>query len=259
VKAVPVGSLTGMPPRRPVLRLWRELSDHLDRQGADYLHFHRDRLWATYRMVAPHVGPGTAVLSVGGGSAYVEAALARFHGGAVTVVDFPQAIAENRAYYQNLGFAMIGADLTAGMATGLQGGPFDMLLSSEIVEHVPESPRAQLAKLVPALGAGGRIFVTTPNLGSLRNMVKLALNRPIAHDPDLTFAPVTYENEGVHRREYTPTEIEDAMRAVGARPVGRTYCWYRRADVPWALRLAEAAVPRWRQCMIVHGQLEARV
>ncbi|HLI23631.1 MAG TPA: methyltransferase domain-containing protein, partial [Acidimicrobiales bacterium] len=158
-------------------------------------------------------------------------------------------------HYQRMGLKGVGAELTAGPPPGMAPGSFDIVMSSEVIEHVPESPRAQLAMLTPLAAAGGRLFVTTPNLASLRNILKLALNRSIAHDPDRTFAPATIDNEWVHRREYTSAEIEDAMRSVGVRPLRRTYCWYNRAAVPIPLRPLEVAVPRLRDCMIIEGRV----
>jgi 2-polyprenyl-3-methyl-5-hydroxy-6-metoxy-1,4-benzoquinol methylase len=235
--------------------LWADAARSLSHQGVEYLGDHLDRFWATYRAVAPHVRPGTRILSVGGGSAYVEAALARVAGAEVTIVDFPEAVADYAGHYDRMGLRGVGAELTGQAVPGLQAGSFDILLSSEVIEHVPESPRSQLARLVPLGRGGGRLFVTTPNLPSLRNILKLALNRPIAHHADFAFGPVTIENEWVHRREYTPTEIEEAMRSVGVQPLRRTYCWYRRTTVPLALRPLEAAVPRLRDCMIIEGRV----
>jgi 2-polyprenyl-3-methyl-5-hydroxy-6-metoxy-1,4-benzoquinol methylase len=238
--------------------LWADAARSLDRQGADYLEDHLDRFRATYRAVAPHVRQGTRILSVGGGSAYVEAALARVAGAEVTIVDFPPAITHYAGHYERMGLRGRGAELTGQSLPGLAPGSFEIIMSNEVIEHVPASPRAQLAVLVPLAAAGARLFVTTPNLPSLRNVLKLAMNRPIGHDPDLVFGPATVDYEWVHRREYAPSEIEDAMRAVGVDPLRRTYCWYRRSAAPLPLRPLQAAVPRLRDCMIIEGQVSGR-
>jgi SAM-dependent methyltransferase len=237
-----------------VVGLWKSMAGEDPRQGHSYLTYHTDRFESTYRAIAPFVHRDSRILTVGGGSCYVEAALRATTGASVTVLDFPTAIDVHHEAYTKLGFVGLGVDLTASSLELPEAG-FDIILSSEVIEHVPASPRSQLEKLVPALAPNGHVVVTTPNLASLRNIVKLIVGRPLLLDADMTFSEVGYENEGIHRREYAPVEIERAMHAVGLVPQKRTYCWYHKRPALHPVQLAETAIPRLRECMIIHGVL----
>jgi SAM-dependent methyltransferase len=59
------------------------------------------------------------------------------------------------------------------------GASFDVILLSEVIEHLPVPGHIALRRLRGALRPGGFLVCTTPNLYRLRNVVFLALGRPI--------------------------------------------------------------------------------
>jgi 2-polyprenyl-3-methyl-5-hydroxy-6-metoxy-1,4-benzoquinol methylase len=54
-------------------------------------------------------------------------------------------------------------------------GAFDVVILCEVIEHLPVPPHQILAKIRSWMKPGGTIFVTTPNLYRLRNIVRLTL------------------------------------------------------------------------------------
>ena len=229
---------------------WREMAEQTpNRQNLRYVNNQSDRFVATFQTALPYITSSSRVLSVGAGAAYVEASLAKATGCQVTVIDFPQAIEAHRGHYDSLGFNTIGANL-AEDDLSVRPERFDVVLHSEVIEHVPVAPSIQLRAFRPLIAPGGRLFVTTPNAGGLRNIVKVILSKPLLLTPEETFSPVSYETEHIHRREYMPIEIEHAMRVNDIEPEGRRYCWYGRER-----RIVKASgfVPRFRDCMVIYG------
>ncbi|HEX4446468.1 MAG TPA: class I SAM-dependent methyltransferase [Polyangiaceae bacterium] len=78
--------------------------------------------------------------------------------------------------------------------------PFDFIVSFEVVEHVFE-PKAFMSKLASALAPGGRLFLTTPNIGSA--WFPLLRRRWPALHPDS------------HNHYFTPKTMRELARGSG--------------------------------------------
>ena len=94
---------------------------------------------------------------------------------------------------------------------------FDIVIASEVVEHLFLSPKALFVKLYPVLKPEGKLIVTTPNFASLLNIVLLIKNRnPAAPFPDeAVWVDKRAQDPRVHPREYTVKEIESALLDAG--------------------------------------------
>jgi SAM-dependent methyltransferase len=87
--------------------------------------------------------------------------------------------------------------------------PHDLVICSEVIEHLQVAAVPVLRYLRDALEDGGRLIVQTPNAASLPNRLRLLAGRnpyePIRAEP---------RNPG-HFHEYTVDELRDALTAAG--------------------------------------------
>lgn len=235
-----------------------ESSALLGPDAVAYWRHHVPRLWDSYLRASALLPNGGSVLSPGAGPAYVEAALVKSHGARSVVVDFPEAVEFRAAHYERAGLQSLAMDLTDSPSLAAAGDRFDVGLSLEIAEHLPVSPTVHVGSIVGALRPGGSLVVSTPNAGNLRSVLKTLLHRPTLPSADLTFANVSHENEGVHRREYMAVEIKDAFLANGMRVDDVGWVSYGRHTLADAVLLPlERLVPPWRRTMSITGSRTA--
>src|SRR5690606_5132146 len=124
----------------------RLMEDHdlLGNAGVDYVTYHSRRLQATYELCIKYLKKGDKVLSIGAAFGSIEKLLAQA-GMEVTVIDFPDVIARYQPIYDRYGFISVKSDLSKD-DLGLEHGAYDMLLHSEVIEHLPEAPSSQIQK-----------------------------------------------------------------------------------------------------------------
>jgi 2-polyprenyl-3-methyl-5-hydroxy-6-metoxy-1,4-benzoquinol methylase len=81
-------------------------------------------------------------------------------------------------------------------------GTFDFVLAAEIIEHLPNDPMFMMHETNRILKAGGRLFLTTPNITSLRSV------HAILHAyPPYVYNKFSSRDGGRHCKEYAPREI----------------------------------------------------
>jgi 2-polyprenyl-3-methyl-5-hydroxy-6-metoxy-1,4-benzoquinol methylase len=227
------------------------------RHHSGYVEGCLNSIWERFRLCARRLPQGGKVLSLGAGGAYVERLLVLARQAVVTVADFAQAVEEHRPEYDRYGFQTVACDLSQSWQISADAA-FDMALSFEIMEHLPIPPHKHLESMVRYLKPGGLMVVSTPNLARLSTISHLLRGKPVFCSPDQMFAPVGFDNEGVHRREYVATEIMEAMRQAGLQ---YPEVHYIVNGVPpkrdFRARLHDAIVwafPRFRPTMILVGQ-----
>lgn len=87
------------------------------------------------------------------------------------------------------------------------GGPYDVIVFMEVIEHLNTPPRRVLEFLAAQLAPGGAIVLTTPNAVWLKNRLRLVCGR----NP---FELLRDDHSG-HVREYTLAELSAAAREAG--------------------------------------------
>lgn len=86
---------------------------------------------------------------------------------------------------------------------------FDIVLFTEVLEHITEDPMFALSEINRILKVGGRLLLSTPNLSSWK-----AIHRALKHENPYLF-PIYVRTGGTdrHNREYTFHEV---MKLIGA-------------------------------------------
>jgi 2-polyprenyl-3-methyl-5-hydroxy-6-metoxy-1,4-benzoquinol methylase len=80
----------------------------------------------------------------------------------------------------------VGADLNAARELHLPGGPADVVISLETIEHL-ENPRAFARLLVTAVRPGGWILLSTPNQRSALSLATLVSKGQFSHFQDVHY------------------------------------------------------------------------
>lgn len=233
-----------------------EEAHRMQRHGNGYVEANLGRFYETFQACARILPPGAKMLSVGAGGAYVEKQLARLCGAQVTVIDFPQAIQAHAEDYRRYGFDTIGMDLAGAQRLEIDAR-FDAVLSFEVLEHLPVSPHQHIGFLSGWLKPGGCFVLSTPNMAHLPNVLRLLRGRPLLPSAKLTFSPVIYENEYIHRREYVAAEIADAMHEAHLTQVKTTFLSGRnRGTLKGLIRRLYDLKPRWKKILLLTGRKE---
>lgn len=86
---------------------------------------------------------------------------------------------------------------------------FDLVLLTEIIEHLLVDPEVYLKKIKQVLKPGGKLLVTTPNVVHLKNRLKILLGKNIYYSLEQlqqtkTLGPLIYHR---HNREFTEGEL----------------------------------------------------
>lgn len=104
-------------------------------------------------------------------------------------------------------------------------GTFDAIVAAEVLEHVIDTDHV-LAEIARVLRPGGALVVTTPNLASLENRVRLLLGRyPMWMD-------VGVEGAG-HLRYYTPRVLRAQLARHGLRVERHVGNWVPLVPQRW--------------------------
>ncbi len=146
---------------------------------------------------------------------------------------------------------------------------FDVVLCSEVLEHLPQSPVPALAQMYRVTKKDGYVLVTTPNIARSINQGKMLLGRTPMYSIDAFL-----ENGGQgsnlyhrHNREFTLRELKTLVKHAGFTVTKAThfisYHPFRRrnrTDNPllWSGKfanfLAMSAIPRLRDSILVIGK-----
>jgi SAM-dependent methyltransferase len=124
---------------------------------------------------------GTRILDVGCGNGWLAGALSD-RGYEVIGIDMSDSgIRIARRSHPGVRFEVLPAN--DGILDALQVAPFDIIVSTEVVEHL-YAPRSYASACFAALRSGGRFVCSTPYHGYLKNLALALANRWDSHaDP----------------------------------------------------------------------------
>jgi SAM-dependent methyltransferase len=89
-------------------------------------------------------------------------------------------------------------------------GAFDVIVCTEVLEHLAIDPMHMLAEMNRVARDGGLLVMTTPNAASFGALTKI-----MAGQHPYSWAPYNGRSTDRHNREYTIAELERAVSAAG--------------------------------------------
>lgn len=131
----------------------------------------------------------------------------------------------------------------------------DVVIASEVLEHLQISLYAGIAKLARLLAPGGVLVLTVPNAYNLTNAVRFLrgtnIQEPFPDEPSVVKGVVV--DSRTHPREPVRAELIEAIRRAGLEVMHVDH--FNSGPRPFAARLAYALAPR---SMREHILVEAR-
>lgn len=201
----------------------------LDFRGMHTASYLRSSLYRQYKsllMVLKWINDGDRVLSLGAGGAFVEEYIAKVRGARVFVVDFAEAIHRNQRLYDKYFERSYSANITDSNWVP-PVTDINVVLWFDNIEHLSTDPVVILKRLKGSLAKDARLFITTDNFARFRNILKLTFRRSILPMPDKLFSDFSFDNEGVHRREYTLPELKLILAQSGYDFEEVEYLWQK--------------------------------
>ena len=163
-------------------------------QTRQYVNQHAKRFADTFVLMEPFLHPNAKILDVGGGGGYFGYLMREFYPHPVEyeIVEGPASdICEFKT--TNLDFD--------GVALPFSSNTYDLVICSEVLEHLIKDPYMLLKEINRVLGFHGLLVLTTPNASSASAMINLIRGRnPI-------WNPIRDDIYARHNKEYTYLEL----------------------------------------------------
>jgi len=189
-------------------------------EAVDYFSNHQHKLrfpWSLYhRPIVDALGrvlrhsPGPDVLNVGSGPFFELADIGPLgrDGRKITVCDIdPRAVELAKELH---GQTIARADvITAGEPLPYADAVFDLVVSMDVIEHVPE-PLPWLREVLRVLRPGGLLFMTTPNYASISlDLIEKTALEAIARMQG-------FSRKNLHPSKMTPSRLRELLDEAGA-------------------------------------------
>ena len=143
---------------------------------------------------------------------------------------------------------------------------FDLIVFTEVIEHLPHSPVTPLREMARVLKPGGRVIITTPNAVKLHHRLKLLFGYSVSFPIDqlVSVSPHDGSLYHLHHREYTLAELQTVVTLAGLRVVTASHvCLYPPTrtkvahesnvtkSIKWLGYFAQQLVPSFRDSLVV--------
>lgn len=179
-------------------------------ESDEYYRRDKERYWRSFELLCQLNLPAPAdVLEIGGGQLAVLRKV--LFGDRCIVGDISQ---EYRAPLQKVGIELMRFDLMDPQTSEV-GRKFDVVILLEVIEHIPLPAYLVFERIKPFLKQDGLLFLTTPNLFRLRNLIRMFLGIEFL---DCFTHPRPGEGLG-HQLEYSAKHLQWQFERAGMETV----------------------------------------
>ncbi len=94
---------------------------------------------------------------------------------------------------------------------------FELVVLTEVIEHLPHNPVTPLKEILRVLKPGGRLVITTPNAAKLQHRITLLFGKSTHFSIEqlMTVKPGDGSLYHLHNREYTMQELQQLLHVAG--------------------------------------------
>lgn len=186
--------------------------------GKEYFRDHHERLALDFEWISHAViNRSSPILEIGGYPFFLTRSLQRA-GYAIQTAD--QRVGESAHLARQLGLAVSWCDIERE-ALPFADNMFDEIIFNEVFEHLRVNPIFTLRNVQRVLRPGGRLWLSTPNLKSLRGIVNFIWHSEawaVVGGGVYSQYRALERGEGMgHVREYTAVEVGKFLTEVGFR------------------------------------------
>ena len=140
-------------------------------ESDEYYRIEKERYWRSLRLLCRLDFPAPAkILEIGGGQLALLCKL---------LFDDDCRVADISEQYvaplRRVGIEHTTFNLMEAEASKKINDQFDVIILLEVIEHIPQPGHVVIERIKPLLKQNGLLFVTTPNLFRLRNLIRMAL------------------------------------------------------------------------------------
>lgn len=147
-----------------------------------------------------------------------------------------------------------------------ENNKFNLLVFTEVIEHLPHNPVVPLKEMYRVLAPGGVLMITTPNAAKLHHRLKLLSGKSTSFPVEqlMTVKPDNGSLYHLHNREYTLEELVEILRLVGFEMLQQEHvCLYPPTrdkvkqespisqGIKWAGYLAQQAVSSFKDSLYI--------
>ena len=206
-----------------------EVYDHQGGRGIRNKDHAKKSLWSSYhriREIAKYiyrVGPAKKILDIGIGYGFLDIFLKQGFGLDITGMEIEENIRAYCPLVELHGIPIIPGRLSRKDCP-IANNSFDIVILSEVIEHLRISPLKALSEIKRILKPGGQLLLTTPNMARLTNILRLLMGRNIIEefpDDDRQLNHIT--DKMTHIREYTMKELKLLLGRAGFEIVEARY------------------------------------
>ncbi|WP_143959326.1 class I SAM-dependent methyltransferase [Litoribacter populi] len=195
-----------------ILELEGLVQENAVSKDLEYFYFHKDRFRRMANYVVKHYDPAkTVILDIGSHYLHTSIILRKlgYHVDGMDVKEFWSLdFVENRRETFGIN-KIVENDLPSLNSLSGTEDKYDLILFTEILEHITFNPVSFWKKLHKVVKSGGDIYISTPNSLSLPSLIRSLKNmisfKGIGTNVDDILNQVTY---GHHWKEYSAKELK---------------------------------------------------